>query len=372
MGDKLRVAEIDISALLSNFDKIKNRVSPVKVMAVVKENAYGHGIVEVSREIEKRGADYLSVNDFTEGITLRKAGISMPVLMLIPVLSSDIETAVKNDLDMTVISTKAAKEISDVSTKLKKRSKIHIKIDTGMGRIGINWEEASFEIEKIMKLPHLDVVGLFAHYATSEEKDKSFANVQLERFNHVVDDLAEKQIKIPLKHAANSGAVLNIKDSYFDIIRIGIMLYGYYPSKESSGDMQLKPVMTLKSKVIQKKRIKKGTSISYGRNFIAERDTNIVTISIGYGDGYRKALSNKGEVLIRGNKYPIVGDVCMNWIMVDIKDDDVIKEGDEVILFGKQGGEYLGLFEICDKLDTITYEILTQISHRVPRVYVNK
>ena len=299
MENKLRAAEIDISALLSNFDKIKNRVSPVKVMAVVKENAYGHGIVEISRELEKSGADYLSVNDLSEGLTLRKSGILMPVLMLIPVLNSDIDTAVKNDLEMTVISTKAAGEVSDVSTKLKKRGKIHIKLDTGMGRIGINWEKASCDIAKIMNLPDLDVVGLFAHYAASEKKDKSFARVQLDRFNSVVDDLAKKQIKIPLKHAANSGAVLDMKDSYFDMVRVGIMLYGYYPSKETSGGVQLKPVMTLKSTVIQKKRIKKGTSISYGRNFISERDTNIVTIPIGYGDGYRKGLSNKGEVLIR-------------------------------------------------------------------------
>ncbi len=372
MCEIVTTTEIDISALLSNFDNIRKKVSPVKVLAVVKENAYGHGITEVSKALEKRKTDYFGVNNLSEGLTLRKAGISTPILMLMPVLGNDIDKAVENALEMTVISEKTAEEVSEISLKLGKKGKIHIKLDTGMGRIGINWEIASGEIEKIVKKPNLEVIGLFAHFATSDEKDKRFANLQLERFNRVVEDLKEKNIEIPLKHTANSGAVLDMEGSYYDMVRIGIMLYGYYPSNETSKNIQLEPVMTLKSKVIQKKRVKKGTSISYCRTFITERDTNIVTIPIGYADGYRRALSNQGEVLIHGNRYPIAGNVCMNWIMADVKDDNVISEGDEVVLFGKQGDEYLDLQEICDKLNTINYEILTQISSGVPRVYVNK
>ncbi len=368
----ITTAEIDISALLSNFDNIKKKVSPAKVMAVVKANAYGHGIEVVSRELEKRGSDYFGVSTLNEGLTLRRVGISIPILLLTPLSGIDNNAAIENDLEMTVISIKSAKEISEVSERLKKTGKIHIKIDTGMGRIGINWQEALDALMKIASLPYLEIVGLLTHFATSDKKDKSFAELQLERFNQVIERLTENKVEIPLKYAANSGAVLDMKDSYFDMVRPGIMLYGYYPSQETSKSIPLKPIMTLKSKVIQKKKIKKGTSVGYGRSFITEKDTVIVTVPIGYAHGYRRALSKKGEVLIRGKRYPIVGTVCMDWIMVDVKDDGIVNEEDEVVLFGRQGNEYIGLLELCEKLDTIPYEILSQISVNVPRIYINR
>jgi len=195
--------------------------------------------------------------------------------------------------------------------------------------------------------------------------------LQFERFNQLIDRLTENKVEIPLKHAANSGAVLDMKGSYFDMVRPGIMLYGYYPSQETSKSIPLKPTMTLKSRVIQKKKIKKGTSVGYGRSFITEKDTVIVSIPIGYAHGYRRALSKKGEVLIRGKRYPVVGTVCMDWIMVDVEDDSIVNEDDEVILFGRQGNEYIDLLELCEKLNTIPYEILSQISVNVPRIYIN-
>jgi len=341
-------------------------------MAVLKANAYGHGIEVVSQELEKRGVDYFGVSTLSEGVILRRIGISEPILLFMPVSGLDIATAVESSLEMTVISIKSAKEISAISERLKKTGKIHIKIDTGMGRIGVNWQEALDALMKIASLPYLEIVGLFTHFATSNERDKNFAELQLERFNQVIERLTRKKVEVPLRHAANSGAVLDMKDSYFNMVRPGIMLYGYYPSQETSESIPLKPIMTLKSKVVQKKKIKKGTSVGYGRGFITEKDTVIVSVPIGYAHGYRRALSNKGEVLIRGRRYPVVGTVCMDWIMVDVKDGGMVNEGDEVILFGRQGNEYIDLLELCDKLDTIPYEILSQITANVPRIYINR
>jgi alanine racemase len=372
MEKSITIAEINIQALLSNFNNIKKKISPVKIMTVVKANAYGHGIEVVSQELDKRGADYFGVAYLNEAITLRRIGISKPILMFVPVFESGISTAIENDLDMTVISLPYAKEISEISKRLKKKGRIQIKVDTGMGRIGIDWQEAPEVIVKILKLPNLEIVGLFSQFASSDIKDKSFAKIQLERFNNVIEKIDKKNIKIPLKHMANSGAILDIEDSYLDIVRPGIMLYGYYPSRETTESIPITPVMTLKSRIIQKKRIKKGISISYDRSFISQRDTTIVSIPIGYADGFRRMLSNKGEILIHNKKYPIVGRVCMDFIMVDVGDDDTIKEGDEVIIFGRNENGSIGLLELCEKLDTIPYEILTQISPRVARIYVNQ
>lgn len=365
------IAEIDVSGLIFNFDNIKKKVFPAKVMAVVKSNAYGHGAVEVAKNLQKRGADYFGIFSINEGLTLRRTGISKPVLMFLPVSGENIVNAIENNLVMTVFSLDSAKEISEISKKLKKRGKVHIKVDTGMGRLGLNYETATMEIEKIVRMPNLDVEGLFMHFATSDNRDKSFANVQLERFNKIVSQLKERNIEIPLKHIANSGAILDIEEAYFDMVRTGIMLYGYYPSTETSESIQLKPVMTLKSKVVQKKKVKKGTSISYNRDYIAKKDTTIVTIPIGYAHGYRRDLSGKSEVLISGKRYPVAGVICMEWIMADISDNEQVCEGDEVVLFGHQGNEYISVLELSKKLRTIPYEILTQVSNSVPRVYIN-
>ena len=363
------VAEIDVSALLFNFNEIKKKVFPAKVMAVVKSNAYGHGSEVVSRELEKSGADYFGVFNLNEALTLRKAGIRAPIFMFLPLSGDNIVIAVDNDLEMAVVSVDSAKEISDNAGKTGKKAKVHIKVDTGMIRLGIDWEKAPNALMEISRLPHLEIIGLYTHFAASCSKDKRFANLQLERFNRIVKQTGKGNI--PLIHAANSGAALDMKDTYFNMVRTGIMLYGYYPSGETSGSIPLKPVMTFKSKVIQKKNIKKGTSVGYDCTFTAGEDTTIVTVPVGYSHGYRRAFSNNAEVLIRSRRYPVAGNVSMEYIMVNVGNDNEIQIGDEVVLFGKQGDDIIDLAELSKRCNTIPYELLTQLSYSVPKVYVN-
>ncbi|MCK4967054.1 alanine racemase [bacterium] len=365
------VAEIDISALLFNFGEIKKKVSPVKVMAVLKSNAYGHGLEVVSRELEKNGADYFGVFNLKEGLTIRKAGVKTPVLMFLPLFGDNIITAVENDLEMAVVSVDSAKGISENAGKTGKKAKVHIKIDTGMTRLGVDWEDAADTIREITGLPYIEITGIYTHYATSDTWDKEYAGIQLERFKQVVTELESNNINIPLKHTANSGATLDMEDAYFDMVRPGIILYGYYPSGDVSRSIELKPVMTLKSKVVQMRYIKKGTTVGYTRSFTADDDTVIAVVPIGYAHGYRRTLSNNMDVLIGGRRYPIAGNVSMEYIMVNIGNDNEIQTGDEVVIFGKQGSQVIDLWEICDKCDTIPNELVTQVAYSVPKVYVN-
>lgn len=364
-------AEISLSKLQQNFYQIKQLVGAnVKIMGVVKANAYGHGLVEISRALAHFGVDYLGVGFLEEGIILRQNGISLPILVLGGVLGDQVQHFLANNLEITISSIELARRIdNEVQNNALKKPKIHLKIDTGMERLGVHAESAFPFIEQISKLKNLELTGAFSHFATSESTDKSFANYQLTRFNNLLNKINQSGIKIPLTHMANSGAVLNLPESYFNMVRVGLLLYGLYPSLEIQKRIQVEPILSLKSKIVFIKTIEANTSISYGRLYFTKHKTRIATIPIGYGDGYSRLLTNKAEVIIRGKRFPVVGAICMDQIMVDIGTED-FHIGEDVTLIGSDGNETITAWEIANKIGTNAYEVLCAIASRVPRIYV--
>lgn len=363
--------EIDLAALRQNLRGIKNRVHPAKVMAVVKADAYGHGAVAIANAALQAGAEYLAVALVEEGIELRQAGILAPILVFGGVMPDQIPLFREYQLEMTVYTAEIAKLVAQHYNQRGETAKIHVKIDTGMNRVGVNWKAADELIQKIRQLPGLEIIGLSTHFATSDEKDKQFANLQLSRFKQVIAELSDNGIEIPLKHAANSGAILDLPDAYFDMVRPGIMMYGWYPSRETSESVAIQPVMRFKTRVLHVKSIAANETVSYGRKFKAEVPTRIVTLPVGYADGYNRLLSNRGRVLINGDSFPVVGRVCMDLIHADIGENQKIKPGDEVVLWGKQGDAEISVYEICELLETIPYEVCCWVSKRVPRIYLD-
>ncbi|WP_072150846.1 alanine racemase [Candidatus Kryptobacter tengchongensis] len=362
-------AEINLSAFEFNFNQVRKLIGGgTKIMAVVKANAYGHGAVEISKSAVSLGADYLAVAIPEEGVELRKNGINIPILVFTPAFEHQMELFIKYDLTATITSLHEAEKFNSLCEKFGKKVKCHIKIDTGMGRIGVNYKSAFEFVRRIYnEFKNLYIEGIYTHFATSDEKDKTFAYDQFERFINLIKELKFAGIEFQLKHCANSGAILDMPETYLDMVRPGIMLYGYHPSLEVLNKIELKPVMTLKSKVAFIKEIEPGTSISYGRKFIASGKTRIVTIPIGYADGYRRSLTNLGKVQINDKIFPVVGTVTMDQIMVDVGLSTEIKVGDDVILFGSGT---LTAWELAKLLGTIPYEICCNVSARVPRIYL--
>ncbi len=365
------VAEIDLTAIANNIKAICSKVSPAKVMAVVKADAYGHGAVQVAKVALKNGASSLGVSCVEEGIELRKGGITEPILIFSGVSLNHAEMYLQNDLEATLYTKQDLQNLKKTIQRIGKRATVHINIDTGMGRVGINWSEAVPFIEQLMSEENIEIKGLYSHFATSDHMDKSYAYLQLSRFKNVVSALEEKNIHIPCKHIANSGAVLDIPEADFDMVRPGILIYGYFPSLTTFESIKIEPAMTFKTQVLYIKKLGRGESVSYGRIFISDKDTEIATMPVGYADGYNRLLSNKGEVLINGKKFPVVGRVCMDLIMVDLGLDHDVKIGDDVILFGKQNTEEITVRSICEKCNTIPYEVTCWVSGRVPRIYKN-
>ncbi len=365
------VAVIDLKAIRSNVQSVVQKVKPARVMAVVKANAYGHGMPEVAKTALDAGADYLAVALVEEGIGLREAGILEPTLIFGGFFPDQAKLFVQYDLDATLYSVRNGEALAKAARLLGQRARVHVKIDTGMGRVGVPWEKAADFVAEVAAMDALELVGVYTHFATSDERDKTFANLQLERFRWVLKQIESRGISIPIKHAANSGAILDMPEAYFDMVRPGIMLYGYYPSFETTESVPLQPAMAFRSKVLFVKEVEKGTSVSYGRKFVAPRKTTIATIPVGYADGYNRLLTNQGEVLIAGKKYPVVGRVCMDQILVDLGPGSQVREGDDVLLFGKTPAGEVSVYDICRKLGTIPYEVTCWVSGRVPRIYVN-
>jgi alanine racemase len=365
-------AEIHVKALRHNVDGIRKKVGAnVKIMGIVKGNAYGHGIIEVAKALTSFHVDYLGVGFLSEGIVLREAGIQTPILVLGGVLGSQIQDFLRHDLDITVASLEIAERIEyEVGRKNSSKARTHIKIDTGMERIGVHSENAVKFIQHVSQLKHLDIVGLYSHFATADEKEKSYAKYQLKRFTSVIDAVRKLGLDIPCIHIANSGAILDLQESYFTMVRPGIMLYGIYPSKETSESVPLQPVLSLKSKVVFIKEVQENTSISYGRKYYTKTRTKIATVPIGYGDGYSRRLTNRTEVLIKGKRYPVVGTICMDQCMVDVGVGTEVHVGDDATLVGNDGNESISAWNIADTLGTIPYEVLTGITSRVPRVLI--
>ncbi|WP_271809253.1 alanine racemase [Clostridium beijerinckii] len=366
-------AEIDLDAIAYNMKNIKNLAKDKEVIAVVKADCYGHGALDVVPTLLENGASRLAVAVLTEGIELRNDNINAPIMILGYTPSYLNEELIKYDLEQTVYDLDYAKELSKTALSLNKKAKIHIAIDTGMGRIGfLPTEKAIDDICKICSLEGLEVIGIFTHFSTSDEKDKEYTNEQFEKFKDLLKKLSNLNIEIPIKHVSNSGAIMDMPETYLDAVRAGIILYGYYPSNEvKKENLSLKPALTLKATITRVQEMDAGMSISYGRTFKTKRRSLIATIPIGYADGYSRLLAKNAKVIINGQFAPIVGRICMDQCMIDITDiNSDIKVGDEVIILGEQDGLRFNADNFAEIMGTINYEILCMLKYRIPRVYV--
>lgn len=374
MTDEERVlAIIDLDAIAYNMTNIKSKVGKeTGIIGIIKADAYGHGSVEISKVILENGADWLAVAVVDEGINLRKNGIAAPILLLGYTPELRLEDVVNNGFIQTVYTYETAKKLSDVAVRLGKTAVIHIKIDTGMGRIGYLVNEASAdEIVKISELPNIEVNGMFTHFSTADEKDKNYTLNQYKKFVQMDALLRERGLEIPIKHAANSAAIMDFDNMMFNMVRPGIILYGAYPSEEVDKDnLSIKPAMSVKTHVSYVKEVNEGDYISYGRKYQAVGKRIIATIPVGYADGFIRAYSNGGKVLIKGEYAPIVGRICMDQFMVDVTDIKDVQINDEVVLIGKQGNKEITVDFIASILDTINYEVFCTLSKRVPRQYI--
>jgi len=367
-------AEINLSNLKNNFEIVKKLVgSKVKIMAMVKANAYGHGILEISKELIRNGVDYLGVAYLEEAVFLRKNGVDCPIVVLGAININQIKEFLKYDIEVTSSSIEKSLAISEVATLMGIKATVHLKIDTGMERIGVQWHNGYNFFKKTAGMPGIKIKGVFSHFAKAD-CDEDFTHLQLKRFNSFIDELKRENLLPELVHMANSAAIINFPESYFNMVRPGIMLYGYNPNGYfpdlEMAESQLKPVMNFKTKVSYFKVCPANTGISYGHTFVTTGQTRIVTLPVGYGDGYNRLLSNKGEVVIRGKYYPVVGNVCMDQLMIDIGINGEAYNGDDVLLFGEMDGKKISLDKICNLIGTISYEALCNISSRVPRIYV--
>ncbi|MCX7880183.1 MAG: alanine racemase [Ignavibacteria bacterium] len=361
-------AKVYIERLWHNFCRLKSKVGNRKIIAVVKANAYGHGLVEISRHLQNFGIDYLAVAYVSEGIELRRAGITAPILVLVPEDDVSVEASVDYNLDYAIDNLSVAQKISSYAKLRGKRAKVHIYVDTGMGRDGISPDYAFEFVKQCFALQNLEPIGIMSHFASSDS-DRNYTLFQLNRFKRVIEELEYNGYKFELHHIANTGGVFSYPEALLDAVRPGIVLYGYLPSNSNNSN-DFEPVMEIYSKVISTRKVRKGESVGYGRKFIAKVDTNVVTIPIGYGDGFWRHLSENLYCLINGKKYKVVGGICMDELMVDVGNDN-INIGDEVVLLGTQGIHTISADELAKIGRTIIYEILTSLSTRVPRIYIN-
>ncbi len=341
------------------------------ILAVVKADGYGHGAIQVSRTLLEAGAHALAVAYIEEALEIREAGITAPVMVLFGVPSDKVSYFFDYNLTPVVWSLDQACALSQEATRRSSRIPIHIKIDTGMGRLGFNPGEAVESIAKITEMPGLAVEGVLSHFSDAELTDTNVSKAQLELFQLVSSKLQDRGIRIRFRHMANSAAIIRFNNSFLDMVRPGLMLYGYNPVPGKQSDVDLRPAMTIKSTLISLKHVKSGTSISYGRTFCTKRESLIATMAVGYADGFSTALSNRGSVIVRGKIAPVVGRVCMDLTMVDVTEVDGVSTGDEVILVGEEEGHKLWADTMAEIVETIPYEILTSVGKRVKRVYYN-
>lgn len=367
-------ATIDLDAVTWNLENMKKNISEdTKIIAVLKADAYGHGAVPIAQHIESLPYIWgMAVACVEEGIELREAGIKKPILILGYTFAEDYPTIIEHDMRPAVFTFEMAQHLSDAAVKMNQTAKIHIKIDTGMGRIGYrDMDEAVPEILKISKLPQIEIEGIFTHFARADENETTPAYIQLEKFQKFIQKLEENGLSIPMKHCSNSAGIIRMKEANMNAVRAGIILYGLYPSDEVEKEpVPLRPVMELKTHISYLKTVEKGTAISYGGTFVTKKETKVATIPVGYADGYCRGLSNKGYVLIHGKKAPIIGRVCMDQFMVDVTEIKDAKILDEVTLLGRDGKEKITLEELGNISGRFNYEFACCISKRVPRIYL--
>lgn len=364
--------KINLDNINKNLQNVRKKFGDgMLIMGIVKANAYGHGAVETARALVQFGADMLGVAAIDEALELRENGITAPILILGQIFRQDYESAIENNITCTVIDVETAKGISQKAVELKRNAKIHIKIDTGMGRIGFQPDEnGKNQIKEIFSLEGITVEGAFTHFATADNTDKAFANEQKAKFLELTDTLINEGYEIPVRHMYNSASAMELEGYAGEMIRCGIMLYGLYPSEEMSKEYKLYPALEFKSHISFVKAVGKGFKVSYGSTYVTPRDMTIATVPVGYGDGYPRYLSNKGEVLVHGTRCKILGRVCMDQFMIDVSHLDNVQIADEVTLVGVDGDEIITVDEVSEKEARFNYEFCCLITPRVPRIYI--
>ena len=369
-------AEIDLDAIAHNFKEIKRVTSPdAKIMAVIKADAYGHGFTEVAHTLLQSGAHAFAVATADEALQLRRAGFDVPVLILGYVFVDEYEELIKNGISLVAGSLDTAREISCAAKKAGKRAKIHIKLDTGMGRIGFvcgdDDESVADEICSASALDAIETEGIFSHFSKADETDLSYTRFQFERFSHICSLIERRGLNIPIKHICNSAGIIRLPEFHMDMVRAGIILYGLNPSDCPVWDkVNLKPAMTFKTKIVNIKNIKHESSISYGVKYKASPGKKIATIAVGYADGFSRILSNKASVLVRGKRAKVVGNICMDQCMIDVTDIEGVNLNDDVIIFGSDGNNTITVELVASLLGTISYEVVCSVGKRIPRIYI--
>ena len=363
-------AEINLNNLASNVSAIKKRVFPSKVIPVVKADAYGHGAVPVTKRLIREGFNNFAVSQLKEAMELRESGVNQPILIFGRLFPDEISIAIKSGFRITIFGQEDIQWIEDSREELP--AFVHVNMDTGMGRAGLIIDQEQDFFVHLIDSKVCIWEGFYSHFSTSDEKDKTYANIQLSRFRNIVSLIRKLDKKPSIIHMANSGAILNLAESYFDAVRPGILMYGHYPSletSETSPSISPKQVMTLKTSVSQVRKLPAGFPVSYGRKWVTNNPTKIAVLPIGYADGISRRLTNRGEVLVRGKLYPMVGTVTMDYIMIDVG-NDLIKTGDEALLWGESPQGEIKAIEVAEKIGTIPYELTCNVSKRVKRVYI--
>ena len=364
--------EINLDAIAHNVKEIRQIVGEnTQIVAVVKANAYGHGAIEVSETLLQNGVTMLGVSVIEEGIVLRKAGIRAPILVFGLTMNDQLESLVAYNLTATVCRLKTVQTLSRIAGAKKKKARVHIKIDTGMGRLGIPSEDTLDFIKTINQLENIEIEGIFTHFAATDSQDIVYARNQFEKYKKALLQLGKEGIHISLNHVANSAAILNSSCFHLDAVRPGITIYGFFPSPEDKRKIQLRPTAEFKTKIALVKEVPAGENIGYGGTYTTPKATRIATLPVGYADGYSRLLSNRGEVLVRGQRAPIIGNICMDLCMIDITHIKGVQVGDEVVLWGKQGSETISAQDVAQKIESIVNEVVCMVDkERVPKIFI--
>ena len=365
------LVEVDLNRLANNLKAIKAEVAPARVMPILKANAYGHGLLRTAQLMESLGADYIGVAVLEEGILLRQNGIHMPILVLGGILGNQVPGFLKYDLTITASSIDKLSQVDEIATQLGIEAKVHLKIDTGMERIGVHYYNAESFLERALSCKSIYFEGIYSHFANADSSDLGDARNQLERFKEVLYFYDKHSLPAPpIRHMANSPAILQLPEAYFDMVRPGLLLYGVYPSTEIPHKILVHPALSWKSRVVYFKVILPGHPVGYGSTWQTDHMVRAVTAPVGYGDGYFRSMSHKARVILRGKKYPVVGRISMDQIVINIEWDSAFND-DEVVLIGESGNESITCEDLAEWAGTIPYEILTNINTRVPRIYIS-
>ncbi len=366
------LVEVDLNRLAQNFRAIRQHVTPARVMPILKANAYGHGLLRLAQLMESLSADYIGVAVLEEGILLRQMGIRMPILVLGGILGNQVPGFLKYDLTITASSVDKLGQVDEIAAHMGVKAKVHLKVDTGMERIGVHYYNADSFLEAALKCKFIEFEGIYSHFANADLPDLSDARNQLERFHQVLSFYEKHSLPPPpIRHMANSPAILQLPEANFDMVRPGLVLYGVYPSLQIPHSIIVRPALSWKSRVVYFKVILPGHAVGYGSTWQADHMVRAVTVPVGYGDGYFRSMSNKAQVILHGKTYPVVGRISMDQIVINIEWDSAYND-DEVILIGESAGASITCEHLAEWAGTIPYEILTNINTRVPRVYLGE